>query len=212
MTTDTTPVRDSGAEPTEQELRDLAAEHNIAIPNRPALGLVRRSRYDDLADDLVAALVALAKAKADARHWQGRFDQAHDRAAEAELSAKAARAAYDTANERAGQAEAERDHFQRSHRAVCAERDELRDQLKQPRETEPAPQPPAGTPHRTHSAAELAQHLEDGCADCAATLPGQSRTFLVEVAHAARDAGQAVALLLLLQDLDRRNPVKKETP
>ncbi|MCB5912407.1 hypothetical protein [Streptomyces pinistramenti] len=194
MTTDTTSVRGSDAEPTEKELRDLAAEHNIAIPNRPPLGLVRRSRYDNLSDDLVAALVALAKAKDDVRYWMGRFDEAHDRATAADLSATAARAAYDVANERAEQAEAERD------------------QLKQHQDDETDPQPPAGTAHYTYGAAEMAQHLEDGCADCAATLPDQSDIFLVEVAHAARDAGAAVALFLLLQDLDRRNLVKKETP
>ncbi|MFF3730876.1 hypothetical protein ACFYXM_11270 [Streptomyces sp. NPDC002476] len=199
MTTDTTPVvRGSDAEPTEQELRDLAAEHNIAVPNRPPLGLVRRSRYDDLSDDLVAALVALAKAKDDVRYWMGRFDEAHDRVTAADLSATATRAAYDVANERADRAE--------------AERDELRDQLKQHQEDEPDPQPPAGTAHHTYSAAELAQHLEDGCEPCAATLPDQSHIFLVEVAHAARDAGAAVALFLILQDLDRRGIVKKEAP
>ncbi|MEU5838609.1 hypothetical protein ABZ820_33755 [Streptomyces diacarni] len=209
MTPDTTPVRDSDAEPTEQELRDLAAEHNIAVPNRPCLGLVRRSRYDDLSDDLATALVALAKAKDDVRYWMSLFDEAHDRAAEAHdraaeahdraaaaaLSATTARAAYDVANERAGQAEAERD------------------QLKQHQEDKPAPQqPPAGTPPCPYSAAAVAQHLDDGCADCVATLPDQPQNFLVEVAHAARDASQAVALFLLLQDLDRRNLVTEETP
>lgn len=135
MTTDATPVRGSDAEPTEQELRDLAAEHGIAIPTRPSLGLVCRSRYDNLSDDLVAALVALAKAKDNVRYWMGRFDQAHDRAAEADLSATAARAAYNVATERAGQAEAERD------------------QLKQHQEDAPD-----GTPHCTYSAAE---HVAD---------------------------------------------------
>ncbi|MEU6664279.1 hypothetical protein [Streptomyces sp. NPDC046821] len=103
--TDTTPVRDSNAEPTEQELRDLAAKHDIDIPTRPPLGLVRRSRFDDLADDLVTALVALAKAKDDVRYWMGRFDEAHDRATVSRLSETAARTAYDVANERANKAE-----------------------------------------------------------------------------------------------------------
>lgn len=56
MTTDT--------EPTEAELRELAAEYDIAVPYRPALPLVRRSRYDDLGDDLALALAELAKARA----------------------------------------------------------------------------------------------------------------------------------------------------
>lgn len=183
------------AEPTEQELRDLAAEHNVAIPPRPSLALVRRSRYDDLSDDLVAVLVALAKAKDDVRYWMSQSTEAHDRAAGADLSATAAQAAYDVANDRADRAE--------------AERDELRSQLKQHQEDEQAPQP-TGTGHHTSSAAELAQHLEDGCEPCTATLPDQSLVFLVEVAHAARDAGAAVALLLLIQDLDRRGALKKE--
>ncbi|WP_431784860.1 hypothetical protein [Streptomyces chumphonensis] len=151
MTTDTTPARGSDAEPTDQEVREVADALGIAIPPRPPLPLVRRSRYDDLADDLAAALVALAKA----------------------------RAAHDVATERT--------------------------------QDEPDPQPPAGTPHHTYSAAEFAQHLEDECEDCVATLPDQSDIFLVTVAHAARDASQAAALLLLLQDLDGRNLLKKPT-
>ncbi|WP_435246426.1 hypothetical protein [Streptomyces sp. NRRL F-5630] len=183
------------AEPTDQELRDLAAEHDIALPSRPSLPLVRRRRFDDLSDDLVAVLVALAKAKEDVRYWMSRSTEAHDRAAGAELSATATRAAYDVANDRADRA--------------AAERDELRSQLKHHREDEQTPQP-TGTAHHTSSAAELAQHLEDECEPCTATLPDRSLAFLTKVAHAAQDAGAPVALLLIIQDLDRRGALKKE--
>ncbi len=169
MTT-STPLHDDDGEPTEQGLRDLAAEHDIAIPKRPPLPLVRRGRYDDLSDDLAVVLVALAKAKADVRYWMGRFDAAHDRAAEAE--------------ERISQAEAERE--------------------KQRREDAPVQQPPAGHTHRTYDAAELAQHLEDECASCVATLPDQPDALLVEVAHTARDTGSVEALFLILKEVDRR--------
>nr|WTE08768.1 hypothetical protein OH765_40010 [Streptomyces anulatus] len=180
-------------EPSEQEVRDLAAEHNLTIPNQPRFSLVRRSRFDDLSDDLVAALVALAKAEGAARYWKGRFDEECSRVTAAELSATAARAAYDTANERAGQFE--------------AERDKLRAQLER-HQDEPDPQAPVGTAFCTYSAAETAQHLEAGCESCAATLPDQPRDFLIKVAHEARDSRAAVALLLILLDVDRRNTLE----
>ncbi|MBD3550010.1 hypothetical protein [Streptomyces sp. JV180] len=99
-THDTAPAGDSDAEPTEHELRALAASLHITVPPRPTLPLVRRSRYDDLTDDLVTTLTELAKAREDARYWMTRFDAAHDRATEAEVERDALRtAAQDPAPE-----------------------------------------------------------------------------------------------------------------